>query len=82
MVEGDIANFYPAVVVSYASGRRSNDAEGTGPGFVHGFQFIKQLKQNGISCFSGLHVPAGEEWRIFLLRLRGAKAEAKVFTLF
>ena len=59
MVEGDITKFYPKVVVSYASGRRPNDAEGTGPGFVHGFQFIKQLKENGISCFSGLHVPVG-----------------------
>ena len=79
MVIGDIANYYPEVVVSYASGRRPNDAEGTGPGFVHGYQFIKQLKQNGISCFSGLHVPAGGDWETFFLRLRGAKAKAKVF---
>ena len=79
MVEGDSTKFYPEVVVSYASGRRPNDAEGTGPGFVQAHQFIKQLKQNGISCFSGLHVPAGGDWRAYFLRLGSEKAKAKVF---
>jgi hypothetical protein len=79
MVDGDIDDFYPEVVVSYASGRRPDvDAEGTGPGFVQAFHFIKLLKQNGHQCFSGLHVPVAENWKIFMLRLRGEDAKAKV----
>ena len=30
-------------------------------------------------CFSGLHVPTGGNWETFFLRLRGEKANAKVF---
>ncbi len=79
MVQGDIKEFYPEVVVSYASGKRPGDADGTGPGFVQAFQFIQLLKQNGILCFSGLHVPAGGNWKTYFLRLNGEKANAKVF---
>jgi hypothetical protein len=79
MVEDDIDNFYPQVVVSYASGQRPNDAKGTGPGLLQAFQFIKQLKENGHMCFSGLHVPVGEDWKIFLLRLDSGETKAKVF---
>ena len=79
MVKGDFDKFYPEVVVSYASGTRRGDAEGTGPGFIQAFQFIQLLKQNGIMCFSGLHVPAGGNWKTYFLRLRDEKANAKVF---
>ncbi len=37
------------------------------------------LKQHGHACFSGLHVPVGEDWKFFFLRLDGKKAKAKVF---
>jgi hypothetical protein len=80
MVKGDIQEFYPQVVVSYASGQRPKvDEQGTGPGFVQAFQFITLLQQNGHLCFSGLHVPADGNWKIFFLRLDGEKAKAKVF---
>ena len=79
MVKGEFDNFYPEVVLSYASGARRGDAEGTGPGFIQAYQFIQLLKQNGILCFSGLHVPTGVNWRTFILRLVGEKAKAKVF---
>jgi hypothetical protein len=79
MVESEIEDFYPEVVVSYASGKRPDDEKGTGPGFVHAFHFIKLLKQNGYACFSGLHVPVDSNWKIYFLRLDGPKAKAKVF---
>ena len=79
MVKGNMEEFYPEVVLSYASGRRPGDAEGTGPGFIQAYQFIQLLKQNGIMCFSGLHVPAGGDWETFFLRLNDEKANAKVF---
>ncbi len=78
MVKDDFNDFYPEVVVSYASGMRPDDVEGTGPGFIQAYQFIQLLKQNGIMCFSGLHVPAGVNWKTFFLRLDGEKAKAKV----
>ncbi len=78
MVKGEFDNFYPEVVLSYASGARRGDAEGKGPGFIQAYQFIQLLKQNGILCFSGLHVPAGVNWKTFFLRLDGEKAKAKV----
>jgi hypothetical protein len=80
MVEDEIDEFYPQLVVSYASGQRPNvDEIGTGPGFVQAFQFISLLQQNGHLCFSGLHVPVDGNWKIFFLRLDGEKAKAKVF---
>ncbi len=79
MVIGPTKDFYPEVVLSYASGRRPGDAEGTGPGFVHAFQVITLLQKYGHDCFSGLHVPAGGNWETFFLRLVGDKAKAKVF---
>ncbi len=79
LVKGDIKNFYPEVILSYASGRRPGDAEGTGPGFVQAFQFVTLLRENGYDCFTGLHVPAGGNWETFFLRLDGDKANAKVF---
>jgi hypothetical protein len=78
MVSGDIEDFYPELVLSYASGKRPDDAIGTGPGFVQAFEFIKRLKENGHICFSGLHVPVMQDWNIYFLRLRGDKAKAKI----
>ncbi len=72
-------DFYPEVVLSYASGRRPGDAEGTGPGLVHAYQVITLLEEHGIECFSGLHIPVGENWETFYLRLIGDEAKPKVF---
>jgi hypothetical protein len=72
-------DFYPEVVLSYASGRRPGNAEGTGPGFVQAFQVISMLEEHGIECFSGLHIPAGGNWKTFYLRLNGDEAKPKGF---
>jgi hypothetical protein len=79
IVKGNIEDFYPEVVLSYASGQRPGDEKGTGPGFVQAFDFITHLNRNGHMCFSGLHVPVASDWRIYFLRLSGKKAKAKVF---
>jgi hypothetical protein len=40
--------------------------------------FIRILHQCGVQSFSGLHVPAGVDWKVFMLRLNGRQANAKV----
>ena len=54
--------------------------------FAYGL--IELLDSLGVPCFSGLHVPVGEDWKIFMLRLhtkdveghntRNKKAKCKV----
>jgi hypothetical protein len=65
----DYDSYYPEVVVSYATGRRSNDAEGTGPGMYYANQLMMFLYGFGIQCFSGLHVPSSKDWKTFMKRL-------------
>ena len=72
-------NHYPAVVLSYASGRREGrDCEGAGPGMCYAAAFIDMLHECDVACFSGLTIPVGEDWKVFMLRLEGRKANAKV----
>jgi hypothetical protein len=85
--------FYPKVVVSHATGRRRDpsvarskwtakvgwsDCAGAGPGMFYAAGFLEVLHQCGLQCFSGLHVPAGVDWEVFMLRLKGRHAKAKV----
>jgi serine/threonine protein kinase len=70
--------YYPEVVISYATGRREQDCEGAGPGMYYAAGFIRILHQCGVRCFSGLHVPVGVDWKVFMLRLDGRHANAKV----
>jgi hypothetical protein len=72
-------DFYPEVVISYASGRRSGrDCEGAGPGMYYAAGILGLLHERGVRCFSGLHVPPGTDWEVFMLRLNSRRARAKV----
>jgi hypothetical protein len=72
-------DFYPKVVISYASGRRSGrDCDGAGPGMYYAAGILGLLHERGVRCFSGLHVPPGTDWEVFMLRLNSRRARAKV----
>ena len=72
-------DFYPEVVISYASGRRSGrDCDGAGPGMYYAAGILGLLHERGVRCFSGLHVPPGTDWEVFMLRLNSRFAQAKV----
>jgi hypothetical protein len=64
-------DYFPAIVLSYASGRRPDDCEGSGPGVVYVMGLAEFLHERGLRCFSGLQVPPGEDWETFMLRLTG-----------
>jgi len=64
-------DFYPSLVLSYASGRRPGDCEGSGPGVVYAKGMSDFLHERGLQCFSGLQVPPGVDWETFMLRLTG-----------
>ena len=72
---------YPKVVISYASGRRPQDCEGAGPGMFYAADFLEFLHERRVPAFSGLHVPPGKDWKVFMLRLEGRKAQAKVLVV-
>jgi len=80
MPEGvQFKDFYPEVVISYASGRRSGrDCDGAGPGMYYAAGILGLLHERGVRCFSGLHVPPGTDWEVFMLRLNSRRARAKV----
>jgi hypothetical protein len=70
-------DFYPSIVVTYASGRRTNrkdaadDCEGSGPGVMYAMGLSEFFHERGLQCFSGLQVPPGVDWETFMLRLTG-----------
>ncbi|KOO35384.1 cd4-specific ankyrin repeat protein [Chrysochromulina tobinii] len=70
-------DFYPSIVLSYASGRRTkrkdaaDDCEGSGPGVMYAMGLMEFLHERGLQCFSGLQVPPGVDWQTFMLRLTG-----------
>ena len=64
-------DYFPAIVLSYASGRRPNDCEGSGPGVVYVMGLAEFLHERGLRCFSGLQVPPGVDWQTNMLRLTG-----------
>ena len=67
------------VVISNASGRRSGrDCEGAGPDMYYAVSILRLLHERGVRCFSGLHVPPGTDWEVFMLRLNSRRAQAKV----
>jgi hypothetical protein len=72
---------YPKVVISYASGRRPQDCEGAGPGMFYAADLLEFLHERRVPAFSGLHVPPGKDWKVFMLRLEGKKAQAKVLVV-
>ena len=70
-------DWYPSIVLSYASGRRTNrkdaadDCEGSGPGVMYVMGLSEFFHERGLQCFSGLQVPPGVDWETFMLRLTG-----------
>jgi hypothetical protein len=70
-------DYFPSIVLSYASGRRTNrkdaadDCEGSGPGVIYAKGLMEFLHERGLQCFSGLQVPPGVDWETFMLRLNG-----------
>ena len=73
--------YYPEVVLSYATGRREQDCPGAGPGMYYAAGVVRILHECGLQCFSGLHVPVGRDWKVFMLRLKGRQANAKVLII-
>jgi hypothetical protein len=73
--------YYPEVVLSYATGRREQDCPGAGPGMYYAAGVVRILHECGLQCFSGLHVPVGRDWKVFMLRIKGRLANAKVLII-
>ena len=64
LVRGPVEEFWPKVMISYATGRRAGlDGEGCGLGMKYAYLLARSLDRRGISCFSGLHVAGGQNWR-------------------
>ena len=81
----DIKSFYPPLMFSYATGTRKAegtreaDAKGTGPGLVFAAQLALRFHKAGVPCFTGLHVPEGEDWKIYYPRLDSRFSKCTVF---
>jgi hypothetical protein len=75
----DIASFFPQLMFSYATGTRDCDAPGTGPGLVYAAQLALRFAKARIPCFTGLHVPPGDDWKIYYTKLDGRFSECSVF---
>jgi hypothetical protein len=74
--------FYPKIIVSYATGQRRNfDMLGSGPGMWYASLVIQSLFKKGYPCISGLMIPAGMNWEIFILRIAGSRSRAKVLVV-
>ena len=69
---GGIDAFWSTVVLSYATGCRGagTDADGAGPGMYFAAAMVMALAEAGFPCFSGLCIPGGVDWKIFLPRLK------------
>eukprot|EP00937_MAST-01D_sp_MAST-1D-sp2_P002440 g2440.t1 len=78
VVRGDVKDFFPPVLLSYATGRRDGiDAEGTGPGMFYAMWIAQLLQERGVEYFSGLCSKdiEGQEWRAEVKRRYGADDE-------
>lgn len=76
----DLDQFYPSVVLSYATGSREGvDEHGAGPGLVYVTGLMRVLFGKGIANYSGLTLPVGRNWEVFKMRLvKRGKALAKM----
>ena len=52
------------------TGHEEGDDIGCGKGLAYVYNLIIALYKAGIRCFSGLHVPPGQNWRTYMLRLK------------
>jgi len=82
LVTTDFSEFYPKVVISYATGRRpTSDVEGAGPGVYTAVAVIEAFFQEEIPCFSGLMTQASNNWQDYFLRVEHANARVLVVLL-
>ena len=73
LVRGPIGEFMPKVMISYATGMRKGlDGEGCGLGMQYCHLVARYLDRAGISCFTGLHVAGGYNWRMYFEKLKQA----------
>ena len=71
LVHGPVENFWPKVMISYATGTRNLnhgyerdlDGDGCGLGMQYAHLVARALDRRGVECFSGLHVAGGDNWR-------------------
>jgi hypothetical protein len=81
-VTGDLHDYYPKVLVSYATGNRKDvDAPGCGPGMFYAKAVVDELLKVGVNTFSGLHVPLGVDWEVFIEKLNSRFSECKVLVV-
>ena len=81
LVKGNLAAYFPPVVLSYATGQRHGvDADGTGPGIFYARALAKRLDEAGVDTFSGLHVPPGTDWEVFFQKLKVCRALIVIVT--
>ena len=80
-VKGDVDDYYPETLVSYATGHRDADAPGCGPGMYYAKATVDALQGAGIDTFSGLHVGAGDFWKVFLDKINGRWSKCKVLVV-
>ena len=67
--------FYPKVIISYATGRRpASDVEGAGPGLYKAAEVINAFFKEDIHCFSGLMTQARNNWHEYFLRIEHTNA--------
>lgn len=63
LVPGPVADYWPKVMISHATSHRDGlDGEGCGLGMQYASLVVRSLTRGGVSCFSGLHVTAGQDW--------------------
>jgi len=78
-VKGAVDDYWPRVIVSYATGTRDKshgyksdlDGDGCGLGMQYLNLVVRHLERAGIPSFSGLHVAGGNNWVSVASRLEG-----------
>ena len=72
------ADWFPKVCISYATGKRDEDAQGAGPGMLQAVAITHALYNAGIACASGLCVPVGNNWKDFLPKISSRFSRCEV----
>ena len=68
-------------MVSYATGTREGlDGEGCGCGMQYAHLLARTLDRHGISCYTGLHVAGGQNWKTYFSKLERADIMLAVYT--
>lgn len=60
---GDLRAYNPKIFISYATGKRSDDSEGCGPGMIYAKALVDQFRYGGFDTLSGLHMIAFVHWK-------------------